>query len=149
MGIGFSCPAADSPFRGRLLNPNTLSVADRNSAPRLYDARTERLQESTGTYYLPDRIYSVYHQGERKWVYAITNHYGKFPEPFEFFYPGSVVEGKSLGAIIPTEHYRLSSQYVWARTPSPFIEQLILVLADPPFFKRIQYIRTDPPTGAK
>ncbi len=140
---------AEALFRGRLLNPNGLTVADRRKwAPRLYDAATERLVETDGTY-LPDRIYSVFHQGERKWVYAMTNHYGKFAEPFEFYYPGSVVEGKNVGAPFPQDHYQLTPKYTWAQTPSPFIEQLLLVLSDPPYFKRVHYYRTDPPSAKK
>lgn len=131
-------------FRGRLLNPNDLHASDHGEhAPRLYDARTQALQPSAGIY-APNRVYSVFHQGEQKWVYAITNTRGKFAEPFEFFYPGSMVVGSEVGGD-PRDTYVLTSKYEWQRTPSPFRQQLLLVLAEPPFFKRVHWYRTDLP----
>lgn len=133
--------AADDIFRGRLLNPNSLR-GQGEQAPRLYDARQRGLVPTSGAY-LPDRVYSVFHQGEKKWVYSQTTHWGKFSEPFEFFYPGSVVQGKFLGSDFPNENYTLNKKFEWELTRSPFRKQLLLVLAEPPFFKRVNWYRTE------
>jgi hypothetical protein len=133
-------------FRGRLLNPNTLHGSDRKQwAPKLWDERNGKLIPAEAGDYLADRVYLVQHQGEGKSVFALTDRHGKFPEPFEFFYPGSVVLGRQVGAAIPKDHYVLTGKFRWERTETPFREQLTLVLADLPYFRRVRFFNTEFP----
>ena len=145
--LALAVPAfGEALFRGRLLNPNTLHGKEREQwAPKLWEERTGQMTPAVTGDYLPDRIYLVQHQGEGKAVFALTNAHGKFPEPFEFFYPGSVVLGRQVGAAIPKDHYVLTPKFRWERTTTPFREQLTLILADVPFFRRLRYFATDFP----
>lgn len=134
----------DTGSRNKLLDVYALSTdGNLETAPRLVvtasgDVELKRVSGAL----LPNRVYAIYHREQKAWIYALTNFSGKFEEPLELLYKGSVLPGALIGGKNPFDRFKLTEDYHWIPTKEQE-EHLLLIPARPNVMKRVLY--TVPP----
>ena len=137
LALIFSVSSLGDESRTRLLNPYHLTNDGRAPAPRLLVAEdgVPKLVKQNGPK-LPNRVYGIFHTGEKAWVYALTEFDGEFPEPLELLYAGTVLPGSRIGAKNPFHNYKVTEEYRWVPTEETE-EQILLIPSLPNTLKKI------------
>lgn len=98
-----------------------------------------KLAKSAGQALVPSRAYAIYNREESAWAYTWTTAAGKFPEPLELLYQGTILPGSYLGAKSPFQGYELTPDSRWVKTDEKEREYLTLP-SQPHVMKRMTYV---------
>lgn len=88
--------------------------------------------------FLSKRVYLVFDEKNKKWIYVLTDFEGQLPEPLEAFRNLTVLPGKYLGAKNPKYRYQLTAQGIWVRTFQQQ-QQYLWVYGSPPKIKAVTF----------
>ncbi len=146
--VAASAFAVEPAVKTRLLDTYALGTEGNSAetAPRLLVTASGQIELKRGAGpMLPRRVYAIYNQGEKAWVYTLTNFSGKFEEPLELLYKGSVLPGAYIGAKNPYESYKLTEDYRWLATKEGE-KHFLLIPSQPNILKRVIYLIPPPGT---
>jgi hypothetical protein len=106
-----------------LAEPRALSDTQKAPPPPPKIRRYEMLTDQSfpikpGAPLLPERVYVVYEEGLKAWIYSVTDTDGKLASPRQGLAPGTVLPGAHLGGD-PKLRYRLTAPNKWKVTKLP------------------------------
>lgn len=82
---------------------------------------------------IPNGVYIIYSKVVNHWVYTLTNEKGTLKEPLEILTPGTVLNGKSIGALNKS-NYELKRNGDWTLTNNKRQQIRFWILSKTPKF---------------
>lgn len=150
-----SLQADSASFRKRLLKfsePRLLQkppiLFDVDEQSKIIKEKQKVTPRPPETKLVPDRVYLVYLEKDKIWVYVRTDFEGYLPNPIEGYRALSIIPGRYLGADDPGQNYQLSREGVWVKTFQSE-QHFLWVYGDPPKLKVINVSILKPQTDEK